>query len=276
MPRRPREELIVAFAGPLVNVIIAILLTPFIPEAQRWLVQNLERSFGVTEMLRNWNLLMVAFNLLPVFPMDGGRVLRAIMHHFTGDYKRATRTAANLGQAIAVLLPLVLWTLGIRFSPLLILTALFIFTAAGSEASHVEEEEALNRLTVKDAMMTQFVALRDTDSLHTAVNALLAGSQQDFPITDAEGQLLGMLCRSKMPQALRDAGVHAPLATVLEPCTLVLSQDQELATVLAKMKQLGMTTLPVSSEAKPLVGLLTLENVYELLLIRSTLKPPLR
>jgi Zn-dependent protease len=272
MPRRPLEELIVALAGPLVNVLIAILLTPFVPGPLRWTIHSLEHSTGILEMLRNWNLFMVAFNLLPVFPMDGGRVLRAIIHYFTRNYQQATRTAASLGQAIAILLPLALWVLGLRFSPMLILTALFIFVAAGSEANQVEEEEALHQLRVKDALMTDFHILKGTDSLHTAVDALLAGSQHDFPIMDEQGRLLGILYRNQIPQALRDAGVQAPLASLVQPCSLHLREEQALAPVLQEMKRLSTTALPVSSASGKLIGLLTLENVYELLLVRAAQK----
>jgi Mg/Co/Ni transporter MgtE len=155
---------------------------------------------------------------------------------------------------------------------MLYVTAMFIFFAAGNEAAQVKEEEALQNLKVSDAMMTDFRTLSGLQTLHDAVDALLASSQQDYPVLDGSGSLLGILSRRRLVQALRDLGPQAILAQAVEASQLSFTADQDLAPAMAEMKRLGLSAMPVSTAQKPLAGLLTTENVMELLLVKQALQ----
>lgn len=272
MPRKPSQELVVAICGPLVNVAIASAI---------WLalgvkvVLHPEYQFEQTghfwEKLMAWNLLMVAFNLIPAFPMDGGRVLRAFLAMFT-DYARATRWAATLGQGIA--LTVALWMLfSPPLNPILLLIAFFIFMAAGQEAAAVTQEEATRGLRVRDAMLTEFHHLPQEASLRDAVDLLLAGTQQDFPILDRRGNILGLLTRNRLVSALSEFGVNHPAAEILQPCPESVHPIMGLAEGLERLRASGCPALPVvDAMSGQLVGLLTNENVGELLMVRAALR----
>ncbi len=147
MPRKPSEELVVAVCGPLVNVVIALsigLVQGFSALESGMLGFGEVGHFWSTLMV--WNLVMVCFNMIPAFPMDGGRVLRATLAWVTGDYAKATRIAASLGQGLAVVAALMVVTQ--RVPPTLLLIAFFVFFAAGQEAATVSEQEQVQGLRV--------------------------------------------------------------------------------------------------------------------------------
>jgi Zn-dependent protease len=272
MPREPIQELVVAICGPLVNVIIALALTPFISAPLPTTLEELLHPQTELEMLRTWNLCMVIFNLLPAFPMDGGRVLRALLHATLGNYQRATDIAATLGQALAITLPVGMYLAGKDVGPMKVFLAMFIFFVARSEAAHVRHEETFRNLSVKDGMMTNFTTLSTHATLHEAVEALLAGSQHDFPILDPHGSLAGMLYRRQMFHAVRQSEPTALLHTIMQPCWAQVRTTDDLGSVLAELHQHQVTALPVMNPQGQLVGLLTTENVTEMLMIRASLE----
>ena len=176
IPEKPTQEFWVAIAGPAVNVVIAVALfvviIAFAQLGELFEVQLLKGSFLVRLM---WvNLFLVAFNLLPAFPMDGGRVLRALLATQLGR-RRATAIAASVGQGMAIIFGIV----GFLYNPMLIFIAIFVYLGAQAEAGMVEMQSALAGLRVSDAMMTRFRTLTPEDSLEVAVKELLAGAQQD-------------------------------------------------------------------------------------------------
>lgn len=273
MPRTPAHELVVAVCGPLVNVGIAALiflglgLHPDLDPANF----RFEQPGHFWEKLLLWNLLMVAFNLVPAFPMDGGRVLRALLAMVV-DYGRATRWAATIGQGIA--LSVVLWMLlgGIPFQPILLLIAFFIFMAAGQEAAAVAETEATRGLRVRDAMMTEFQVLPADAVLGDAVERLLAGSQHDFPVMDGGGELLGLLSRQRLIEGLARHGSLHRVADLAEDCPEPVEPAARLAEALERLRATPCPMLPVFDPSTGrLVGLLTAENVAEVLMVRAAL-----
>lgn len=272
MPRTPSHELVVAICGPLVNVAIAAAI---------WLVVGVkahldpafrfEQTGHFWEKLMQWNLLMVAFNLIPAFPMDGGRVLRAFLAMFT-EYAQATRWAAMLGQGLA--LSAALWMLlsGI-FHPILLIIAFFIFMSAGQEAAAVTEQEATRGMRVRDAMMTDFRTLPADSNLREAVDLLLAGAQQDFPMLDEQGNLLGMVTRRGLVSALSEFGPDHPAAQVVERVPENVHAITMLTEALERLRDCGCPALPVVDPMSGrLTGLLTAENVGEVLMIRAALR----
>lgn len=273
MPRTPAHELVVAVCGPLVNVGIAALiflglgLRPDLDPAGF----RFEEPGRFWEKLLLWNLLMVAFNLVPAFPMDGGRVLRALLA-LVVDYGKATRWAATIGQGIA--LSVVLWMLlgGIPFQPILLLIAFFIFMAAGQEAAAVAETEATRGLRVRDAMMTDFQVLPADAVLGDAVDLLLAGSQHDFPVLDGDGELLGVLSRQRLIEGLARHGNLHRVADLAEDCVEAVDPATRLGEALERLRATPCPMLPVLDLASGrLVGLLTAENVAEVLMVRAAL-----
>jgi len=264
LPENPRHELWVTLAGPAVNVVIAGVLFAILGlvyHVNEFLqVRLLEGNFWVQLM---WvNVFLGAFNLLPAFPMDGGRVLRALLSMRLGREK-ATRLAASIGQGMAILFGIA----GFFGNPMLIFIAIFVYLGAEAEARAVETTSFIGGLRVKDAMMTRFRALAAEDSLETATRELLAGSQQDFPVV-ANGKVAGILRRNDLVQALAHGQRQASVGDVMcRKCGVVTTLDP-LDRTLEGMRREDCGTLAVMDDDK-LAGLLTLENIGELVMVKS-------
>jgi Zn-dependent protease len=266
MPEKPSQELWVAIAGPLVNVVIAIGLFIGLSLKGNWQLSFNAMSGSLTERLLVVNVFLVLFNLLPAFPMDGGRVLRALLA-LRLPYARATRVAATIGQAMAFLFGF----LGLFGNPMLLLIALFVWIGASQEAAAVEMKYTMSGSTVRDAMLTHFRTLSPQQTLGDAARHLLAGSQQDFPVVDHD-QLVGMLVRKDLFAALQERGELVPVAAVMSRDLGRVDPEAPLDSALGSVKpEKGATTIPVMEEGR-LVGLLTAENVGEFFMIRAALE----
>jgi stage IV sporulation protein FB len=248
MPTRPWEELVVALCGPLVNIIIAVVLALFVglPRSVEELVNELGHLRQAAMALMGWNLMMVVFNMIPAFPMDGGRVLRALLAMVTGDFATATRWAAGLGQSLAVVVVVGMifggWFEG---NPMLMLIAFFVFIAAGQEARMVAEAESARGVSVQDAMMTDFRTLDRHAKLIDAVTLLRSGSQADFPIMDEFHKVLGVLSRDQLIAALADHGTGHPVVAAMVADLPTLAPEMEMAEGLAVLRQCPASALPV-------------------------------
>lgn len=272
MPEKPSQELVVAICGPLVNVVIAAGIGLMLGTGLRVEKDlHFEQSGLFWQKLMLWNLMMVFFNLIPAFPMDGGRVLRALLG-LVVDYERATHWAATLGQGIAVAAGLWMLVSG-QISPVLMLIAFFVFVAAGQEASAVSQRQAFHGLRVQDAMMTDFHVLPPSATVGEVVELLLAGTQQDFPMVDGDDRLLGLVTRQRLIRALAENGAGHPAQDILERCELQVPPRMDLGEAL---QALNSSTCPVLPVIEPLggrlTGLLTNENVGELLLVRLAVR----
>jgi stage IV sporulation protein FB len=271
MPRKPSQELVVAISGPLVNVIIAAAI---------WLGLGINTAFHpgydflqsghFFQKLMMWNIFMVVFNLIPAFPMDGGRVLRALFAMFM-EYGVATRRAASIGQGIAMMVAIYM-LLNHTFQPMLLLICFFIFMAAGQEAAMVTQQEATQNLRVRDAMLTDFRSLPPEATLRDGVELLLAGAQQDFPVLDAHGGIQGMLTRHDLISALAEKGPGQPVVDVMRPCPESTQATIDLTQALETLSSSDCPALPVLDPISgELIGLLTTENVGETLMVRAAL-----
>ncbi|MBI2537810.1 MAG: site-2 protease family protein [Gemmatimonadetes bacterium] len=248
MPDDPGQELWVALAGPAVNVVIAgALFFSLQFTASLWSLSEAARvGGGLVSQLMWINVVLVAFNLLPAFPMDGGRVLRALLARRLA-YARATQIAATVGQGMAILFGVV----GLFSNPMLMFIALFVYLGAQEEAHHVQLRSLLSGIPVRDAMMTRFTVLREDDSLAAAVRELLAGSQQNF------------LVRSLAAQ-----GQQARVGDVMRKDCATAEDTEMLDGAFQRMRAANCPTVPVVHGGR-LVGVLTLENVGELMMISS-------
>lgn len=272
IPRNPRQELLIALAGPAVNVVIAAVLSVILAAGRAFPGPEQVQVVGgnLLGKLMWVNVSLVLFNLLPAFPMDGGRVLRALLAERM-EYSRATRMAATVGQGMAFLFGLV----GLLFNPFLIFIAFFVYLGATQEATTVEMELAFRGVPVREAMVTRFRTLSPTDTLAHASEQLLTGSQQEFPVVDPSG-IVGLLTRRNLVDALSRRGPTAPVAEAMEPMPAPASPNDCLETVFQQMRTEDGKPAPVAPviENGALVGLITLENIGEFLMIRSALQAP--
>jgi len=265
MPEKPVQEMVVALAGPGVNVVLATALAIVLAARGMGGEQAFGRwNQGILEILFVANVLMFLFNLIPAFPMDGGRVLRALLA-LTMPYVRATRIASLVGQGFALIFALV----GpfIYHNYLLVFVALFVFMAAAEERALVQTRASLSGLPVSAAMVTAFMSLETRHELQHAVDLMLAGEQQDFPVLEG-GRYLGMLGRTGLIQALQKEGPQAPVGRVVRMDVEPVDASWPLERALQVMRAGRLSSIPVVMRGQ-LVGLLTLENVSELLMVQE-------
>ena len=261
MPDRPSQEVVVALAGPAVNVVIVALL---------WLVlgrfpEPTEIGDDLVKSLFWVNVLMVTFNLIPAFPMDGGRVLRALLA-MRLPYVRATRIAAGIGQGIALLFGVV----GFFYNPMLMFVALFVFLAAGEEQALVRARASMAGFPVRAAMITEFETLDVSDPLQRAVDLLMSGSQQDFPVLE-NGAPVGILSRADLIGALPHHGPQANVGQVVQREAQMVDPGEPLEDVFQRMRERRRSAMPVVSDGR-LIGMITTDNVGELLLVQDALR----
>jgi Zn-dependent protease len=266
MPDKPVQELWVALAGPAVNVVIAGALALWLSVTASWepLSSLSSAGGGFAERLLAVNVFLVLFNLLPAFPMDGGRVLRAFLA-MRLDYARATRVAATIGQGMAF----VFGFIGLFTNPFLLFIALFVWIGASQEAAAAAMKSSLAGVPVREAMLTEFTTLGPDATLADATRLVLAGSQQDFPILEG-GRLVGILTHADLFQALRERGNHVPVTAVMHRNSEALRPEESLEAALTHMHAEKGLTMPVLQRGQ-LVGLLTAENLGEYFMIRAAL-----
>ena len=264
MPDVPAQELWVALAGPAVNVIIAAVLFIWLQASGSWQpLDSVDVASGAfAQRILLANVFLAGFNLLPAFPMDGGRALRALLATRM-EYTRATQRAAQIGQGMAVLFAFV----GFQGNPMLIFIALFVWIGAGQEASMVQMKSSLAGIPVRRAMLTHFSTLTPASTLGDAVDLLLTSSQQDFPVVD-EGNLEGILTRSNLLKALSRTGRTALVGDSMERTCPTAESGEMLDAVLARARSGECHTVPIV-ERGALVGLLTMDNVGEFLMIQA-------
>ena len=273
MPDEPREELVVALAGPAVNVVIAVVLALIIAATggfpDREVLESITLPTGRNFLfsLFSINLLLVLFNLIPAFPMDGGRVLRALLS-MKFDRARATNIAARLGQLLAIGFVF----LGFYGNFWLVFIGLFIFLGAGGENRMVGMQALLEGYHVSDAVMQQYTALDANDSLDHAVAVLLDGQEKDFVVLD-RGQPVGILTRDDLIRGLREHGRKAPIGQVAQrPELLELSADSGLQEAYQQLQRSRTPICFVRDAMGQISGVLNLENIEEVLLLRRALR----
>jgi stage IV sporulation protein FB len=269
IPERPREELIMAAAGPAVTLAIAVLLLLVLgglPPAESVFKDMSPR--GVLAQLALANITLFLFNLLPAFPLDGGRILRAVLAHFHG-HLRGTQLAAAIGKVAAVLLGIFALSMG---HIILLLIAMFIFLAAGTEAGMEEIRGIMTRVPARDVMITDFRCLPASAVVADAAEELIRTSQTEFPIVDSAGAPIGLLDRDGIVKALAERGGTTPVASVMRTNVPVVTEWHRLDDGL-ELLQGGAHAIAITDASGRLTGLITLENLAEQLMIaRATAK----
>ena len=273
MPEAPKQELVIAIAGPLVNVIIAACLYVVIGArghvAPETAVQSGDMLIGLFQI----NVWLVLFNLLPAFPMDGGRVLRALLATRI-SYARATQTAATIGQAFAFIFGMI-GLFGVPHlihpNPFLIFIAFFVYIGASQEAALAQMRDVSRRFPVSSAMVREFRSLPENATLQEAVDALLATSQHDFPVLDESGNVAGILTRRDLIAALRKNDLAIRVGDVMRRDIPTVTTGTRFEEAFRIMQECNCPAVPVLDSMKKLVGLLTPENVSELMMVQSAL-----
>lgn len=263
IPEKPGQELVIALAGPAVTLVIAVVLIAALgglPQPEQAMRELTARS--VLSQLALANVVLLFFNLLPAFPLDGGRVLRAILSRFKGHLK-GTQLAATIGKAAAVVLAIVALAGG---NFILLLIAFFIFLAAGGEAGMAQMRDVLFNLPARDVMITEFRALAPDDRVADAADELIRTSQTDFPVVDESGRPVGLLNRDGIIKALAERSGDTRVAEVMKTGVPSVSEWHRLDDGLDVLQE-GAPAIAVSDADGRLVGLITAENLMEKLMI---------
>jgi Zn-dependent protease/predicted transcriptional regulator len=264
LPTNPIQELWVALSGPAVNVFIAAALFVWLQATASW--EPLQRITVTTgpllERLMAINLFMIAFNMIPAFPMDGGRVLRAALATRL-NYDRATQIAASIGRTIAVLFGL----LGLFFNPFLLFIAVFVWMGATQEAELARMKSAVGGIPVHQVMVSEFKTLATDDSLQRAAEFTKAGTQKDFPVV-GDGILKGVLRQTDLLTALSGKDPKATVASISRKDASTVESTDMLDTVVTKLSECRCDLLPVTREGK-LVGVVTKDNLGAFVRLRE-------
>ncbi|MCR4265712.1 site-2 protease family protein [Nitratireductor sp. ZSWI3] len=268
MPEEPGQELVIALAGPLVNVVIAGLIILALGGAagieQMIQVEDPRTDFLVR--LAGVNIFLVLFNLIPAFPMDGGRVLRALLATRM-SWARATQIAASIGQGLAFLFGF----LGLLYNPLLIFIAIFVYLAAAAEAQDAQIRGIANSVLAGDVMVTEFASLDRSASVAEAIERLLATTQNEFPVVDPSGRLEGLITRNDMIRALRETGPDAPVVGVMRSGLPTIHRRQSLTDGLRLLRETQAPAVAVLDSHDRLAGLITSETIGEMMMVGAAM-----
>ncbi|MBS0660876.1 MAG: site-2 protease family protein [Verrucomicrobia bacterium] len=270
MPEKPSQEFVIAIAGPLVNVAIAGALALamgglpafrpdriFLPD-QHLLLQ-----------LFKVNVSLVLFNLIPAFPMDGGRILRSGLASFL-HYGTATRIAATIGQYAAF----VLGFLGaVKESPMLFLVAVFVYLAADQEANLATLKDFASSLRLQDSMLTEFRSLRVGATLGEAVDLAVRTSQNEFPVIESDGRVRGLLTRGRLLRAVKEAGPQAAVADHMHADIELVPYFAPFSVAFDRLQTSPCPAVAIVDRSERLVGLLTADSLEDLMTLREAAKP---
>jgi len=267
IPDRPRQELAITIAGPAVTVGIVIVLyvamrlsgTPVVTSATP---SETGGSFVVQVL---WvNVVLAVFNLLPAFPMDGGRVLRAALA-LRMPFVRATVIAAGIGKVFALLFALV--GLFVVSNPFLVVIAVFVWLSAAAEAASAQLKATVGDVRVDRAMITDVRTLAPMELVSAALDEVRSGFQHDFPVVENHS-VAGVLTREGLLKALADGRAGARIGDVMERSFAATTPDESLEQALARLQTCHCHTLPVL-RGRELVGLVTAEKIREFVMIAS-------
>ncbi|MEP2670239.1 MAG: site-2 protease family protein [Cyclobacteriaceae bacterium] len=264
MPEKPKQELIVAIAGPVVNLVIAAMILPFVNPANIFTADSIMavHAGNLLPNLFSINIILAVFNMLPAFPMDGGRVLRALLA-FRLERHIATRVAASIGQIISVGFVL----LGLFFNPFLVFIGIFIFIGAQAEVGTTRTQFMMADFTVRDAMLKDFHTLNYNDPISSAVQLLLNGQGKNFLVMQ-DGNPAGTLDRNQIIKAISEKGKDGKIGEAMHKSTLSFQHHTFLKEAWPKM-QLNQQVIAPIYDGEKLIGALDNENILEFIMIRE-------
>lgn len=268
MPEKPSQEFFISIVGPLFNLsIVAIFYIP---------LKNLlgadvlfHRPFStatwpLTIAYLYWiNLILAVFNLIPAFPMDGGRVLRALLAQRIG-YQRATKIAVNLGHLFA----LVFAYFGIvGFNIILIAIAIFIYIAASNEELQVDLKETLKKFRVRDILSPDFLTVNGETTLAKVLELIFHSHQEDFPVVEQD-EIVGFVTRQEIITSIHTIGMQASVRDIMRKDFPKVSDTDLLTKVQRVMEENNIRALPVLRSGR-VIGVVTLEDIGRIYAIAS-------
>ena len=275
MPDKPLQEFVITLTGPLVNFALAILLLPLallaaviemgssgLPSTPGQFAAMMQTP-GLTNLLvylLGTNILLALFNLLPAFPMDGGRILRALLA-MTTSYVQATRIAVLVGRLMAGLLAV--WGL-LTGNIVLLLVAFFVYIGGGAEREAVESRAVLKYVTVEQGLTHNAVNLYSSERLSRAVDLIMNSYQTDYPVLDLSGKFIGVLTRPQLIQGLRTVGPDARIIDMMTSADKVpvVAPTDTLAEAWERMASAGSRVV-AAKRGYEFLGLITLEDMNE-------------
>ncbi len=263
-PAKPSEEFWTALSGPVINLAIAGTIVAVLHSQGRFVnLFALTQPSGanLADRIAVANLILAGFNLLPAFPMDGGRMLRAVLSRLKSEYE-ATRIATWSGRMLAISMGLY----GFIYMPMLAFVAFFIYLGAANEGAASRGRSLTQGIPVRAAMMTGYRTLVHGDTIRDAANLLLSTSQQDFPVMLGE-QVMGLLGRNALLRGMAQQGPESYVAGHMDRDFPSVAPDKDLAEVLPLMAHSGACVLVMQDDK--LLGMLTSENLSQFLLLRS-------
>ena len=268
-----RKELWIAIAGPMVNLLIAGAILGALAATHNLNVSGWETftepaDSNLGERIAFGNLILALFNLLPAFPMDGGRILRSVVAIFRSE-EEATRIASRAGRGLAIGMGLY-GLLSMQF--LLVFIAFFVYLGATQEGQAAMGRSLTHGMPVRAAMMTKFHTLSHANTIGEAAQLMLDTGQQDFPVLHGD-QVIGLLDRNALLRAMAKSGADAYVAGAMNRDPVRLSPHLDLAEALPLVAASGSCALVMDGDK--LVGMLTRENLTEFLVLRRVgMAPP--
>jgi Zn-dependent protease/CBS domain-containing protein len=267
IPEKPSEELVVAFAGPAVNIGLALITAIFItfPDMDTFL-QEMSGGVNAGNFFLNFfvvNFWLAMFNLIPAFPMDGGRVLRALLSMGMQRHK-ATLIAARIGQVLA----LGFIILGFYANPFLIFIGIFIMFGAQSEANMTKTDYMMKGARVIDIVMKNYETIDENENIDKAVHLLLNGQSKIFLVTSND-EPIGTLSRDEIIRALAGGGSQAAVHTMMNKELIRLDAGQPIEEAYSKMSAYT-DTLALVYDKQAFIGVLDMENILEFILVKDT------
>jgi Zn-dependent protease/predicted transcriptional regulator len=267
LPEKPSEELVVALAGPLVNITLALITTLFItlPNTSEQMVSQLSNGVNSNNFFLNFflvNIVLAIFNLIPAFPMDGGRVLRALLSYKLERHV-ATKIAARIGQILAMGFIF----LGFFSNPFLIFIGIFVFMGAQIESEYTESKHLLKGFKVRDVLMKHYQIIDANETLETAVDMLLDSPYKNFLVTQ-ENIPVGTLNRDQIIEALSKKEEETGLSSIMDSNLILLQADSFLEDIFELVYK-NKSTLMLVMEDNQLIGTLDTENLLEFILIKE-------
>jgi len=268
MPEKPYQEFFISIAGPMTNIALFVIF--YFP--LKWLVGS-EAFFGSFKSLFVYgepvaryaficrifwmNLFLAVFNLLPAFPMDGGRILRSLLAGKLG-FKRATKIAVNFGHAFALLFAYI----GLMHGGIILIAiAVFIYMAASSEEMQVDLRTTLKRFKVKDILSSEFLTLHPEATLSKVLELIFHSKQEDFPVMDEGNEkMIGFVTRNDVISGIHRFGVAGKVSSVMTSQVPAVKESTPLDEVQNVMQSNGLRALPVFKDRR-VIGLVTTEDI---------------
>ncbi|MFT8422799.1 MAG: site-2 protease family protein [Gluconacetobacter sp.] len=273
IPEQPTQELVIALAGPAVNLVIAAILYAVTQTAPHLSAADLQgQGVGMLSRLSSINLFLAVFNLIPAFPMDGGRVLRALLT-YRMDHARATQLAASVGQGIAFLFGL----LGLLGNPLLLFIALFVYLGAATEAQGALFRQLAHGMIVADVMTTHLETLSPDSRIDEAALRMIHTPQQEFPVVDGQDKLCGLLTHAAILRTMHEGKADAAVGDIMIPDIASLHLYQTADDALRLLEESQVPAIGVKDGQGRFVGLISRANIGEVMTIhvlRDRNRPP--